>query len=150
MPEADYGFKPTPEVRSFRELVAHVVSNNLIMCSAGLGEPIPPPAADLGSDKTAKADLQHALQVAIAYCSRAYAMTDEQLAQSVLERRVTVRMQPLVWNAGHNYEHYGNMVTYMRMKGLDSTVFRAARIEQRFRGPTSTVTAVPCSELVIT
>ena len=30
MPEADYGFKPTPEVRSFRELVAHVVSNNLI------------------------------------------------------------------------------------------------------------------------
>ena len=105
------------------------------MCSAGLGEPIPPPAADMGSDKTAKADLQHALQVAIAYCSRAYAMTDEQLAQSVLERRVTVRMQPLVWNAGHNYEHYGNMVTYMRMKGLIPPSSERPESSSGCRGP---------------
>ena len=91
-------------------------------------------AADLGSDKTAKADLQQALQVAIAYCSRAYAMTDEQLAQSVLERRVTVRMQPLVWNAGHNYEHYGNMVTYMRMNGLVPPSSERPEIEERLQG----------------
>ena len=134
MPEANYGFKPTPDVRSFGELVGHVVSNNLIMCSAALGEAIPPPTADLGSDKTAKADLQHALQVAIAYCSRAYGMTDEQLAQSVLERRVTVRLQPLVWNAGHNYEHYGNMATYMRMKGLIPPSSERPEIEQRLQG----------------
>jgi hypothetical protein len=134
MPEGKYGFKPTPDVRSFGELVAHVVSNNLIMCSAALGEPIPPAAADLDSAKTPKADLQHALQVAIAYCSRAYAITDEQLAQTVLERRVTVRLQPLVWNAGHNYEHYGNMATYMRMNGLIPPSSERPEIEQRLQG----------------
>jgi uncharacterized damage-inducible protein DinB len=134
MPEANYGFKPTPEVRSFGELVSHVISNNLLMCSAGLGEMPPPAAADVRSATTPKADLQHALQVAIAYCSRAYEQTDEQLAQSAPERRVVVRMQPLMWNAGHNYEHYGNMVTYMRMKGLVPPSSERPEIEERLQG----------------
>ena len=134
MPEANYSFKPTPEVRSFGELVGHVISNNLIMCSAALGENPPPAVADLKSDKTPKAELQHAIQVMMAYCSRAYAMTDEQLADTVPERRVAVRMQPLVWNAGHNYEHYGNMVTYMRIKGLVPPSSERPEIEIRLQG----------------
>ena len=104
------------------------------MCSASLGEAPPPPVADLQSKNTSKADLQHALQVAIAYCSRAYATTDEQLAQSAPERRVAVRMQPLVFNAGHNYEHYGNMVTYMRIKGLVPPSSERPEIEERLQG----------------
>jgi uncharacterized damage-inducible protein DinB len=134
MPVANYRFKPTPEVRSYGELVGHVVENNLLMCSAALGEAPPPPVADMRSDKTSKADLQQALQVAIAYCSRAYAMTDEQLGQGAPERRVAVRMQPLVRNAGHNYEHYGNMVAYMRMKGLVPPSSERPEIEMRLQG----------------
>jgi hypothetical protein len=60
-------------------------------------------------------------------------MTDEQLAQSVRERRVTVRLQPLVWNAGHNYEHYGNLVTCMRMKGLIPPSSERPETEQRLQ-----------------
>src|SRR5262245_43691060 len=75
MPEENYTFKPTPEVRSFGELVGHVIDNNLIMCSAALGENPPPATANVKSDKTSKADFQHALQVMMAYCSRAYGMT---------------------------------------------------------------------------
>jgi hypothetical protein len=121
-------------VRSFAELVAHIISNNLIMCSASLGEVIPPPAADLTSEKTTKAELLQALRVAIAYCSRAYATTDVQLAQSVRERRVNVRLQPLVWNSEHNYEHYGSMATYMRMKGLVPPSSERPEVEQRLQG----------------
>ena len=65
-----------------------------------------------------QADLQKALQDSITYCARAYAVTDAQLAEPVPTRRVPFRAQPLIFNAAENYEHYGNMVTYMRIKGL--------------------------------
>ena len=60
-------------------------------------------------------------------------MTDA-AAHSVLERRMTVRLPPLVWNAGHNYEHYRNMVTYMRMKGFIPPSSERPEIEQRLQG----------------
>jgi hypothetical protein len=50
----------------------------------------------------------------------------------VLERRVTVRLQPLICNAGHNYEHYGNLVTCRRMKDLSPS--KRPEIEQRLQG----------------
>jgi uncharacterized damage-inducible protein DinB len=134
MPEANYGFKPTPEVRSFGQLVGHVAENNLLLCSAALGENPPPAVADTQSEKTSKTDLQHALDVAISYCGRAYQFADEQLAEVVPERRVAVRLQPLIYNAGHNYEHYGNMVTYMRMKGLVPPSSERPEIERRLQG----------------
>ena len=45
-------------------------------------------------------------------------MTDAELAEPVPERGVAVRAQALIINASHTYEHYGNLVTYMRLKGL--------------------------------
>ena len=133
MPEAEYGFKPTPDVRSFGQLVGHVAASNFLMCSAALGESEPQFAVDLRAATTSKPDLQRALTAAVEYCQRAYAFTDDQLADVVPERRVGVRMQPLVFNAGHNYEHYGNMVTYMRLKGLVPPSSERPEIEQQLQ-----------------
>ena len=38
MPEADYAFKPTEQVRTFGQILAHVAGANYVFCSAGRGE----------------------------------------------------------------------------------------------------------------
>jgi hypothetical protein len=41
MPEANYSFKPTPEVRSFGQIVGHVADASYMFCSLGLGRSQP-------------------------------------------------------------------------------------------------------------
>ena len=117
MPAEEFSFRPTPEVRSFGEVVGHIVSSAFLYCSASLGEPIPQIDVDLRSNPV-KPDLLDGLTVAKNYCDGAYSVTDAQLAESVPERRVDVRAQALIMNASHTYEHYGNLVTYMRLRGF--------------------------------
>jgi len=52
------------------------------------------------------------------YCDEAYSVTDAQLAEAVPQRGVNVRAQALIFNASHTNNHYGNLVTYMRLKGM--------------------------------
>jgi uncharacterized damage-inducible protein DinB len=121
MPESEYGFKPTPEVRSFGELVGHLANGNYSYCSAAKGEKSP--AAENYEKTTAKASLVKALKESIAYCDGIYAaQTDATIAQMIkmgpASRAVErPRLNPLVTNISHDNEHYGNIVTYMRLKG---------------------------------
>lgn len=118
IPEADYSYKPVATVRSIGELIGHVAGAQNMMCAAALGES---PRAEDEVEKAAKtkAALVAALKASTAYCARAYAMTDATGAGSTkLFGQDMTRMQTLAMNATHNGEHYGNMVTYMRMKGM--------------------------------
>ena len=117
LPAEEFGFRPTTEVRSFGEVVGHIVSSAFLYCSASLGRPIPSMDADLRTNP-AKADLLTGLTAAKNYCDGAYSVTDAQLAESVPERGVAVRAQALIINASHTYEHYGNLVTYLRLQGI--------------------------------
>ena len=118
MPEESYAFKPSPDVRSFGQLIGHVADAQYLFCSAVLGTPNPAPGVE--KSKTSKADLVQALKDGFAYCDKAYdGMTDAQAAATVKffgaeQAKVTV----LSFNTAHNNEHYGNIVTYLRMKGL--------------------------------
>ena len=78
------------------------------------------PAPNIEQTKTSKADLTAALKGAIAYCSKAYGgMTDASGAQMVkLFGNDTAKLDVLTVNNMHNMEHYGNMVTYLRMKNI--------------------------------
>ena len=71
-PEAKYGFNPTPEVRSFGELIANVAGAQHMFCAIALGEK--PPAED-AVEKSArtKAALIAAMRESNMYCARAYA-----------------------------------------------------------------------------
>jgi uncharacterized damage-inducible protein DinB len=118
MPEENYAFKPVPEVRSFGQLVGHVADANYTFCSAALGEQAPMKGIEKG--KTAKADLVQALKDSFAYCDKAYdSMTDAAGAEKAKffgsERP---KLGILDFNIVHDYEHYGNMVTYLRLKGI--------------------------------
>jgi len=58
MPEENYAFKPTPEVRSFGQLIAHVADAQYAFCSPVLGKSNPAPGIE--KSKTTKADLVQA------------------------------------------------------------------------------------------
>jgi uncharacterized damage-inducible protein DinB len=118
VPDSGYDFKPTPEVRSFGELIGHVAGSQRMFCAAALGEPQP---AEDAVEKAAKskADLVDALQKSTEYCMRAYAQTDAQAQARVkLFGQEMSKLDVLMINANHNNEHYGNVVTYMRLEGM--------------------------------
>ena len=118
MPEESYNFKPTEAVRSYGQLVGHLADAQYLFCSIALGEKNPSPGIE--KSKTSKADLIAALKEAEAYCDKAYdTMTDLSGAQMVkLFGNDAPKLDVLVVNNMHNMEHYGNMVTYMRIKGI--------------------------------
>ena len=118
MPEQNYSFKPAPDVRSFGQLVGHVADAQYFFCSTATGEPNP--MKDIEKTKTSKADLVTALKDAVAYCNKAYAgMTDAQGSQTVKFMSYdTAKLTVLSVNTAHTDEHYGNMVTYLRIKGI--------------------------------
>ncbi len=113
-----YSFKPTPEVRSFGQLVGHVADANFGICATAQGEK--PPMQGIEKSKSSKADLVKALADSFAYCQKAYdSMSDARGAEVVpFFGQKMARVSVLDFNTAHNYEHYGNMVTYMRLKGI--------------------------------
>jgi len=118
LPESTYAFKPTPEVRSFGQLVGHVAGAQHLICAAALGEP-GRAEDEIERTRTAKADLVAALKASTQYCARAYAQSDRAARQATkLFGQQRTRLYALTLNATHNAEHYGNMVTYLRLKGV--------------------------------
>jgi uncharacterized damage-inducible protein DinB len=121
MPAEDYAFKPTPEVRSFGQLIGHVVNGNFFFCSQVRGEKSP--ATQNFETVTDKAALVKALNDALAYCDTAYSETTDANFNQLVKAAgpngggQTARGSVLVFNTAHNNEHYGNLVVYMRLKG---------------------------------
>jgi uncharacterized damage-inducible protein DinB len=118
MPEAKYGYKPVATVRSFGEIIGHVAGAQYLICAAALGDP--PRAEDaIEKSKTTKADLVAALKASTEYCKRAYAQTDAVAQQPTeLLGATRTRLYALGLNATHDGEHYGNLITYLRMNGM--------------------------------
>jgi uncharacterized damage-inducible protein DinB len=118
VPEENYSFKPTDAVRSFGQIVGHIADAQYTFCSIVLGEKNP--ALKIEETKTSKADLIAALKDAFAYCDKAYgSVTDASGTQMVkLFGKDTPKLSVLTVNQMHNMEHYGNLVTYMRLKNI--------------------------------
>jgi len=124
MPAEDFGFKPTPEVRSFAQLVGHVINANFFFCSQAKGAAMP---ATTNFERVAdKAALIKGLTEALAYCDSVYeSTTDADFNQAVTlngfpgmnPKTTTSRGAVLMFNTTHNNEHYGNIVVYLRLKG---------------------------------
>jgi uncharacterized damage-inducible protein DinB len=115
MPAEDYDFKPTAEVRSFAQLVAHVVDAQMGFCSAVKGEPRKINAAS----KTSKSDLVAALKVSFEECDSAFAlMTDSTATQMVKAGGERSKFSALIYATIHDNEEYGYMAMYLRLNGL--------------------------------
>jgi uncharacterized damage-inducible protein DinB len=78
-----------------------------------------PSPRGIEKSKTSKADLVQALKDAVAFCEKAYDITDAQAAQQVkLFGREMPKLTVLSFKTAHDNEHYGNIVTYMRLNKL--------------------------------
>jgi len=118
VPEDLWSYQPTKDVRTFAQLFAHIADGQYEFCGvASEGKVV-----DKGIEKTAKtkAEITAALKEAFGYCETAYAgLSDAKAAEMVqfFGMKIT-RLGAMDFNIAHNMEHYGNLVTYMRMKNI--------------------------------
>ena len=117
MPDSTFFFKPTPAVRSFGEIIGHVADANFTFCATAKGEKSP--ATQQFEKSTDRAALVKAIKDAFAYCDPVYKMADASLSApaEVFGIKMT-RLGFVMLNVTHNNEHYGNLVTYFRLKGM--------------------------------
>jgi len=118
VPEELWSFKPTKDVRTFGQLFAHIADGQYEFC----GVAVDGKAGDKGIEKAAKSrgEIIAALKEAFAYCDSAYdTITDAKAAETVKFFSMTItRLGALDFNTAHNMEHYGNLVTYMRINNI--------------------------------
>ena len=117
--EENYGFKPTPDVRSVGQLVGHIADANYMICSTGTGA-ANANAGSIEKTKTSKADLSKAVADSFAYCEAQFDALPAAKAAEVVDLfgMKMPRLNVLHFTIAHDFEHYGNIVTYMRLKGM--------------------------------
>jgi len=115
MPEENYSFQPTKEVRNFGAWVAHLADSQLRTCSLVIGSP-----RTSGEAKTSKAELVATLKESFDTCDEAFnGLTDTNAADLIKTTRGSrSRLMTLVGTQAHSEEGYGSMAVYMRLKGL--------------------------------
>lgn len=119
MPESKYSYRPTKAVRSFGELIAHVAGSQYSFCAAALGDSARAEDDIEKKKNMSKADLVAAMQASNEYCTRAYQQTDDaSTAKIQLFGQERTRLFALMINATHDAEHYGNLITYLRINGM--------------------------------
>lgn len=118
MSEENYSFKPVDTVRTYGQIIGHLADAQYLFCSIASGEKNPD--LKIEKTKTSKADLIAALKDGFAYCDKVYdSMTDAAGTQVVKFFNNDIpKAGALTINNSHNMEHYGNLVTYMRIKGI--------------------------------
>ena len=122
MPAEHFSFKPVPEVMSYAELLTHIVETQYGYCSTVKGATSP--GASLNLKVTEKGAVAQLVKDSFAYCDDAFAAVTNENALEMLTRgsapnqRQLARVNQLTQLIVHGNEHYGNLVTYMRMKGI--------------------------------
>ena len=117
MSEADYGFKPTPEVRSFGQIIGHVANSSYAICATAKGEKNP--STEDFEKVTSKAALVAAIKAGLTYCDDAFTWPDPKFTGTAQMFGMTMsRLSWLILEVTHDNEHYGNLVTYFRLKGM--------------------------------
>jgi uncharacterized damage-inducible protein DinB len=119
MPADKYSYQPTPEVRSFGEILAHVAGEGLMEMEA-VGGVAQPGSPERFSSLRGRAEILRALSEYFDYGATVLArMTDQQALELVsLRSSQSPRWLIVMQTIGHNKEHYGNLVTYLRLNGI--------------------------------
>ena len=122
MPEPDYSFKPVDTVRTFGQILAHVAGANYEFCAAARGEKSPFSEDHFEKNAKTKAEIVKGLKDSLAYCDTAYKSLTDRTAGEAVTMPFGMSSRPraaaLIGNTGHVQEHYGNLVTYFRIKGM--------------------------------
>ncbi len=128
MPEDKYSFAPTngefKGVRTFAQQVKHVAAGNYMVGAAILEEK---PPVELGSENgpdavKTKADIMKFLKDSFAYVHKAVGTVNDGNLLSPIKspfgQGTTTRLGMATLIVGHCFDHYGQMVEYLRMNGI--------------------------------
>jgi len=130
MPADKYGFAPTDGefkgVRTFGQMVKHLSATNYILAAAALGEEPPADAGDeMGPEAVrTKDEILNYLKGSFAYLKKAVdAIGQRNVAVkaspiSPLKSTEATRLTLVVESLAHAFDHYGQMVEYLRMNGV--------------------------------
>lgn len=118
VPEDLYAFKPTADVRSLGAVIGHIADGNNFLCGLANGDKAAPVREN--EKKTARAELVAALKASFAACDAVFAATTEANASTPVDffGQKQTRLGMLAFTTSHMWEHYGNLVTYMRLKNI--------------------------------
>ncbi|MFM8533449.1 MAG: DinB family protein [Acidimicrobiia bacterium] len=127
MPETAYGFRPTPDLRTFGEQINHATAAQYSFCNqAGLPPGVERKAPPALRTVTAKADIIKALDESVAYCDRVLAAATESWLMETAPRLggstsgliEGIRGHAFMYNNVHDAEDYGTITIYMRLQGI--------------------------------
>ena len=127
MPEAAYGFRPTPDLRTFGEQINHATAAQYSFCNqAGMPPGVERRPAPALRQVTAKAEIIKALDDSVAYCDRVLAAASEAWLMEVAPRLggassgliEGIRAHAFMYNNVHDAEDYGTLTVYLRLQGL--------------------------------
>lgn len=127
MPESGYGFRPTPDLRTFGEQINHATAAQYSFCNqAGMPPGVERRPAPALRTVTAKADVVKALDDSVAYCDRVLAAAPEAWLMQTAPRlggassglSEGIRAHAFMYNNVHDAEDYGTLTVYMRLQGL--------------------------------
>jgi len=128
MPEDKFGFAPTngefKGVRNFRQQIKHVAAANYLVAAAILQEK--PPDIIKGEDgpenMTSKTEVLQFLKDSFLYTHKAFATLNGKNATAPIQNpfgpRSVTRLDLSTEAIGHCFNHYGQMVEYLRMNGI--------------------------------
>ena len=120
-------WQPTPDVRTYARMFAHITDDNNGACAAMAGVTPNPPGVDTAAapdgtwpaNKLTKADIEKGLNDSIALCQKAFASVNQaNMMESAGGRGTRTKIGALIYNTSHINEHYGNLVTYLRLNGM--------------------------------
>jgi len=136
VPEDLYDFRPTPEVRSFRELFAHLIDENFRFMGQAAGE-TPPMEKSAIEQLKSRDEILKALKDSYDYGAKVWMGMTEQKAMEMIPGRggqEQLRWAPILVQIMDNMDHYGNLVVYVRLKGMVPA--RTAARQQQQQAPT--------------
>ncbi len=118
MPDADYQYKPTADIRTYARIVNHITEAQQHTCSALNGAAFDPKSVP--SDTADKATIVAALKASFDACDKAYgSLTDANVAELVDAGRSKRSRIGMAWgNVSHDNEQYAELSTYLRLKGI--------------------------------
>ena len=119
MPDEHFNFRPTPEVRTFAEVAGHIADGNFLLCRAAHENKFEIMREHEHRPGT-KADLLAAFKRSLEYCDAAFDATTDANGTTAVKvgENSYPKLMVLDWAVSHSWEHYGNLVTYMRLKGI--------------------------------
>jgi hypothetical protein len=124
-PADKLAWQPTPAVRTWARLIGHITDDNNGACYLLAGETARPARVDAPdgqespASKLSKDDLLKGYKESVERCNKAFAaVTEANMAERSGPTGARSKIGLLMYNTSHTNEHYGNIVTYMRLNNM--------------------------------